>query len=40
MKITCDSHVKIDVKTIGTMKNARQIIHCTIVIPGRCLMEE
>jgi hypothetical protein len=43
MKITCDSvdsHVKINAKTIGTMGDARQIIHYTIARPGRRLMGE
>jgi hypothetical protein len=40
MKITCDLHVKINVKTIETMGNARQIIHYTIARSGRCLMGE
>ena len=40
MKITCNSHVKIGVKRIRTMGNARQIIHYTIARPGRCLTRE
>ena len=34
----CDSHVRINVKTIETMGNARQIIRRTIARPGMCLM--
>ena len=40
MKITCGSHVKIHVKTIRIIENARQIIHYTIARPGRRLMGE
>jgi hypothetical protein len=40
MKITCISHVKIGVKTIRTMGNAKQIVHYTITRPGRFLTRE
>jgi hypothetical protein len=42
VKVTCNSHVKVSVKTIRTMGNARKIIHNKIanLKPGRCLMGE